>query len=216
MKILFIGNSYTYYNDMPQMLLALAKENGKDVSVDAVTKGGKRLYENLKEGDSEGAKIRELLSLGGYDVLVLQEQSHTPLSDPKSFLEGARGLGLLVGAPRTVLYATWGRKDGCPLLDELGMTSLGMSMMLELSYERMAKLMGATIAPVGRAFAAMTSEHPGLELYSEDMSHPSYMGSALAAIVLYKTIFEELPAKSESIDLDGWITSALIEIAEGI
>lgn len=216
MRILFIGNSYTYYNDMPKMLLALATENGKTASVDAVTKGGKRLYENLNEGDAEGAKIRELLAEGEYDVLVLQEQSHTPLSDPKSFLDGARGLGMLVGAPRTVLYATWGRKDGCPLLDELGMTSLGMTMMLELSYERMAKLMGATIAPVGRAFAAMTSEHPGLELYNEDMSHPSYMGSALAAIVLYKTIFEELPSSVDSIDLDGWITDSLVKIAEGI
>ncbi len=216
MKILFIGNSYTYYNDMPNMLLALAEENGKSAVVDTVTKGGGRLYESLSEGSDEGKKIRELLMKGGYDVLVLQEQSHTPLTDPKRFLEGARGLRMLVGAERTVLYATWGRKDGSPLLDELGMTSLGMSMMLELSYERMGKLIGAELSPVGRAFAAVASEHPELELYNEDMSHPSYLGSALAALVLYKTVFGEVPTATSAIGLDGDITDTLKDIVDGI
>ena len=51
MNILFIGNSYTYYNDMPNILEALAKENGKDLSADAVTKGGRKLYANLDAED---------------------------------------------------------------------------------------------------------------------------------------------------------------------
>ena len=42
MNILFIGNSYTYYNNMPKMLEALAKENGKKLCVNAVTKGGRK------------------------------------------------------------------------------------------------------------------------------------------------------------------------------
>ena len=49
MKVLFIGNSYTFFNDMPNMLAALAAENGYSVSVDSVTKGGRKLFSNLDE-----------------------------------------------------------------------------------------------------------------------------------------------------------------------
>ena len=51
MNILMIGNSYTYYNDMPKILESLAIENGKDVRVDSVTKGGRKLYANLLPED---------------------------------------------------------------------------------------------------------------------------------------------------------------------
>ena len=45
MKILFIGNSYTYYNHMPEIFERLARENGKEVQVFSVTCGGHKLYE---------------------------------------------------------------------------------------------------------------------------------------------------------------------------
>lgn len=40
---LFIGNSYTYYNDMPKLFETLCRENGKDVTAYSVTKGGREL-----------------------------------------------------------------------------------------------------------------------------------------------------------------------------
>lgn len=216
MKILFIGNSYTYYNDMPTMLESLARSNGIAAEVDAVTSGGARLAQHLDEGSETGKRIRELTAINNYDVLVLQEQSHTPITAPELFLRGARGLAELVRAEKTVFYSTWGRKDGSPLLDELKLTSLGMTMSLELAYERMAKLTGGELATVGRSFAALSIEHPELELYNEDMSHPRYAGSAVAAMVLYKTIFGTLPEVCEDIDLDGWIIDTIKEIVEGI
>lgn len=216
MKILFIGNSYTYYNDMPRMLEALAKENGNEAKVDAVTRGGWRLYQHLDEVGDEGKAIRALLAEGEYDVLVLQEQSHTPITDARAFLDGARGLSELVRAKRAIFYATWGRKDGCPLLDELSLTSLGMTMSLEMAYDRMAKLLSGELAAVGRAFAAMSMEHPEIELYNEDMSHPSYIGSVVAATVLYKTIFGSLPELCRSISLDDTTINIIKEIVGGI
>lgn len=40
MKVLFVGNSHTYYNDMPRIFASLARDNGHDVQVESVTKGG--------------------------------------------------------------------------------------------------------------------------------------------------------------------------------
>ena len=216
MRILLIGNSYTYYNDMPKMLEALARANGVDAKFDAVTKGGARLIGMLDENSTEGIKIRELIGKGKYDILVLQEQSHTPITAPDVFLSGAKGMCTLVGADRTIYYATWGRKDGCSLLDELKLTSLGMMMGLEMAYERMAKLTGGELCAVGRAFAALSMEHPELELYNEDMSHPSYLGSAVSAISLYKTIFGKLPEATGDLDLDDWIIAIIKDIVDGM
>ncbi len=216
MRILLIGNSYTYYNDMPRMLEALAVENGETISLDVVTKGGARLAWQLDENSEEGKRIRELIGRGKYDILVLQEQSHTPITAPEVFLAGARGLCELVGAERTIFYATWGRKGGCPLLDELKLTSLGMMMGLEMAYERMAKLTGGELCAVGRAFAAISMEHPELELYNEDMSHPSYLGSAVAAITLYKAMFGKLPEVCTDLDLDARIVDIIKDIVDGM
>ena len=60
-NILFIGNSYTYYNEMPDILEKLAKENGKDVRVFSVTCGGHKLWEYAHGDDEYTAKIDELI-----------------------------------------------------------------------------------------------------------------------------------------------------------
>ena len=72
MNILFIGNSYTYYNDMPQMLAELAKENGNDVSVDAVTKGGRKLRIMGTKGELEGDMSQDFVTL--YDFATCQTE----------------------------------------------------------------------------------------------------------------------------------------------
>lgn len=201
MKILFVGNSYTYYNDMPAIFAELARENGHDISVDSVTKGGRKLYENLVEGDEYHEKIVSLCKKNQYDVLILQEQSYFALVDYEKFLEGLQGLTELVKARRVILYATWGRKSGCPLLEELGISSAEMTDRLADVYGRAAVELGAEISSVGKAFLAVTEADPLLDLYMPDLSHPSRTGSALAALVHYVTVFGEFPKASTSTGL---------------
>ena len=214
MNILFIGNSYTYYNDMPQMLAALAKENGNDVSVDAVTKGGRKLYANLTEGDEYLAQILSLCDQKSYDVLFLQEQSYFPLIDAKGFQTGVGGLKELVRAKRTILYATWGRKEGCPLLEEKGWTSSGMTRDLYDAYLLAAELCGAELSPVGLCFDLLTREHPEIDLHNPDLSHPSYAGSCVAAMAHYKKIFGSIPQKRSSLDVDPTTLSLLADAVD--
>ena len=214
MNVLFIGNSYTYYNDMPLILAALAKENGKELHVDAVTKGGRKLYANLMEGDEYLQQILALCAEKTYDVLFLQEQSYFPLIDAKGFQGGVAGLKDLVGAKRTILYATWGRKEGCPLLEEHGWTSSGMTHELYNADLLAAELCGAEISPVGLCFDLLTRERPGIELYNPDLSHPSYAGSCVAALAHYKKIFGTVPQKLSSPDLDLTTLSLLADAVD--
>ena len=212
MKILFIGNSYTFFNDMPNILEALAKENGEDLSVFSVTKGGRKLYQNLTEGDEWGTKIKELCSAHSFDVLILQEQSYLPVVDEKKFIEGASGVKSLVGAKRTVLYSTWGRKEGCPLLDELKLTSEEMTAALAKAYGRCAEVIGAEISYVGLTFSKIRKENEDIELYATDLSHPSYDGSIAAALCLYKTAIGKMPKSYNSISTDSAFLTTIVNI----
>lgn len=214
MNLLFIGNSYTYYNDMPKILESLAIENGKDVQVDSVTKGGRKLLENLAYEDEYHQKIVQLCKEKQYDVLILQEQSYFPLVDYEKFTEGLSGLMKLVGAKRTLFYATWGRKEGCPLLDELKLTRFEMGKKLEEAYKKAAEELGAELSPVGRAFQTACETAPELELFSHDLSHPSLLGSTLAALTHYRCIFGEFPKSCASRELDQAVFAQLLQVAE--
>ena len=122
MKILFIGNSYTYYNDLPVILEKLAKENGIDVEAHSVLCGGRRLIENLEKQDEYAEKLNGLLAEHTFDHVILQEHSVGSLLYYEDFCKGITGLREKIGekGKKYLLYETWGRKEGsptgCPLL----------------------------------------------------------------------------------------------------
>ena len=218
MNLLFVGNSYTYYNDMPRIFSSLARENGYDVCVDSVTKGGRKLFENLNPKD-EHQKYQQLVALCAekhYDVLILQEQSYFALVDYEKFLEGILGLIELINPARVILYATWGRKSGCPLLDELNHTTESMTHALLDAYGRAASTCGAQLSPVGSAFEQMTAIAPEIDLYHADRSHPSAYGSMLAALVHYGRVFGEMPTRVSSLSVDASQAALLCDAARSV
>ncbi|MBO5981466.1 MAG: hypothetical protein J6Q24_03355, partial [Clostridia bacterium] len=156
MNILFIGNSYTYVHNVPELFEKLAKENGKDITVDSVTKGARKLYENLDPADEKHGEIISLTAQKEYDVLILQEQSYLGITDYQSFEKGVLGLNKLISPKKTVLYATWGRKEGSPLLQTLGLNSEEMFLALEKAYFQAAQTIQAEVSPVGRCFNEIT------------------------------------------------------------
>ncbi|MBR6794362.1 MAG: hypothetical protein IKM48_08430 [Clostridia bacterium] len=204
MKILFIGNSYTYFNEMPQKLERLAKANGHDVEVFSVVKGGRKLHQHL-DLDDERTQILDRLTDGShrFDVVFLQEQSYLPLADFELFADGARRLAerLRPFTKEFIMYQTWGRKDGHPLLAERGWTHESMTCDLAEAYGKVAKELGAKVSAVGSAFSRVYRGHPELELYKEDLYHPSDLGSCLIALVHYKTLFGEYPKDASSLEL---------------
>ena len=216
MKILFIGNSYTYYNDMPKIFENLANENGKSVYAFAVTKGGRNLYENLDPCDENFKKIEDFTKSEKCDILFLQEQSYLPIKDFEAFQKGASALGRKVNAKRTVLYATWGRKEGCKLLSELMLSSAEMTYALHENYKRLATEMGAELSPVGLCFKYISLKYPEHELYNQDLSHPSYFGSAVAAVCHYYTVFGEMPSTYTSLALDSVQTDVIRKAIKSI
>ena len=201
MKVLFIGNSYTYFNDMPTLFSRLCGCNGKQAQVFSVTKGGRRLHENLDSADETTRQLEAVVQQNGIDVFVLQEHSTLPLLDFHRFSTNITSLMKKLGAARYVLYQTWGRKAGSSFLTEQGLTTRTMAFQLQEAYAKVAEAVGADRAPVGRCFLLASENHPEIDLYDPDLTHPSYAGSCLSAMTHYRTLFGEDPADLSCFDL---------------
>ncbi len=204
MNVLFIGNSYTYFNDLDCLFQRLARDNGKQVDAYRVTKGGRKLYTYQDAADPITQQLQDTLRQRHYDACLIQEQSLLPALNYECFLSGLTHVVKMVGdrADKLYLYATWGRKQGSKDLEENGWTPQSMTQLLADAYGRAARQIGATVSPVGENFLKVISGHPEIDLHTADFSHPSYAGSCLAALTHYYTLFGEFPENTGALALD--------------
>lgn len=185
-NVLFVGNSYIYTNNMPQMIADVASSAGYSMTWSSNTPGGCTLMQHCTN------QSMTLIRQGGWDFVVLQEQSQYP-SFPQWQVEAevfpfaARLVDSVYAASpcaEPVFYMTWGRKNGDA--DNAGefpvlATYEGMDSMLYMRYMQMAEDNDASVCPVGRVWRYLRTNHPGIELYQSDGSHPSVAGTYAAA-----------------------------------
>ncbi len=203
MNILFVGNSYTYFNDLELLVQGLCRENGMDVHAYRVTKGGRRLISHMDCEDETTKKLETTLRERHYDVCVIQEQSLLPITDYETFLAGVTHVMRMakLQSDKFLLYATWARKEGSSDLKTHGWTPETMTQLLDDAYHQAGQQLGISVSPVGVNFWKVVTDHPELDLHHTDLTHPSYLGSCLAALTHYHTLFGHFPAHTESLNL---------------
>lgn len=198
-KALFLGNSYTYYNQMPQMVFDIAESMGEELVTASNTPGGYTF-----EGHTTNLTSLALIEEGNWDFVILQEQSQIP-SFPvaqvaNESLPYAEALNDLIETynpcSETVFYMTWGRENGdagnCEFWPPI-CTYEGMDDLLAASYLTMADDNEAIVSPVGRVWRWIRENYPDLNLYASDGSHPSAEGSYAAAVSFYTVMFRDNP-----------------------
>ena len=193
MRILMLGNSFTFTNNIPQMLAELT---GSEVVHH--TRGGARLSEHLNPGTKLGTKTQAALREEHWDYIVLQEMSHGPITSPKSFFSSVerpckqiREKGAI-----PIFYATWAYQKGGTKLAAKGWGYDEMVRQLSEAYHKAAQENHALIADVGRRFYEVS---PMQNLYAADGIHPNEQGSRIAAETLAAVIqWQESKAKSRS------------------
>lgn len=183
MRILLLGNSFTYYHDMPRILAALT---GWDVT--AHTRGGAWLDEHLDPACELGARTLPALQNEHWDYVVLQEYSNGPIVDKPRYLRSVQALCSMAreAGAQPVIYASWAYKEGSPKLATMDMAYADMDAALYAACHEAAEANGALIADVGRAF---TSARDLLDLYeAADDYHPTREGSLLIAETIIRCI----------------------------
>ncbi len=198
--VLFLGNSYTGVNNLPDLVYQLSLSGGDSIAQDSYTPGGYTFQMHSTDPNAI-AKI----NARQWDFVVLQGQSQEPSLDTPYVVNNvfpyATQLNNMVhtndSCTQTIFYMTWGRKNGdasnCAAYPPV-CTYLGMQQQLENRYVQMANDNHAIVAPVGVAWRNVIATNPSYDLYMADESHPSLYGSYLTACVFYASIYRRSPA----------------------
>jgi hypothetical protein len=216
-ELLFVGNSYTYYNDLDQLVASFATSlpGAPIVTASRVASGGYRLPQHASDAATDGTPLAAFLGAGPYPAwtfVVLQDQSQIPgfpESQPERIDSIAAAVELAARAHEhgatTLLFQTWGRRNGDASNPDRFPDFVTMNNLLAEGYAQMEQAIRAAghpvrRVPVGAAFAAiregdlaagkdpLDSASLFSRLFVADGSHPSLAGSYLAATTFVCTL----------------------------
>ncbi len=188
LRVLFIGNSLTYANDLPGLVQAVASAAGRTVETGMVAAPGFGLEDHWRRGAALES-IRE----GSWDVVVLQQ-------GPSSLPENSRNLRawsvrfakkIRESGGRPALLMVWPSTDRLFAFDDV-----------RDAYRGAADAVDGIFLPAGEAWRAAWEKRPDLALYGSDGFHPSPLGSMLAAMTIVERLLGTLPDDLGSIDAD--------------
>ena len=190
LKVLFIGNSFTYRNGVleysggiPGLFNGIAESLGKVIETYSITGPGWYLSNHAKATDTCGKQVDKLLhAVNDFDYIVLQEQSVNPFENYASFLSGVQALKAKIDETqtkaKTYLYETWGSPFSA---DERKITVPQMERKLDDAYNRAGQETNLPVSYIGRAFRDVYLNHREINLYGTDNRHQGFPGAYLSA-----------------------------------
>lgn len=179
MKVLFIGNSLTYSNELPQMVQIVAEAAGREIAVRSYAIGDYSLEDHWERGNA-----LEMIQAADWDVVVLQQGPSSLGLSKLQLKESAQKFDTVIRAQgaRPALYMVWPEMSRPAAFDAVSD-----------AYSRAAEAVDGILFPVGEAWRAAWTRDPQLALYGPDGFHPSALGSALGALVIFQQLFHESP-----------------------
>jgi hypothetical protein len=212
-KVLFLGNSYTSANNLPQIISQLATNTGDVLIYDSNLPGGYTLQDHFASTTSQN----KILS-NNWDYIVLQEQSQRPAFPVASAFANAfftlkNYIKQNKPCAQITSFMTWGYQNGdiqnCPTNPAV-CTYVGMQNLLTERYMDVSDVSESEVTPVGVVWKFIRENHPSINLYQSDGSHPSVAGSYLAACCFYTSIFRKNPTLiTDNYGLDATTASIL-------
>lgn len=194
-RILFVGNSFTYFYNLPQVVAAMGREKDTPMLTRQSTVGGSNLEQHWK--GEKGTRTRALLDQGKWDYVVFNNHSLSPIETPESFIEYGKKFAGLVrekGA-EPVFMVTWAYKSNPLMQGEI-----------TRMYESLCSETGSDCVPCGPMFSKARLERPDLNLFSDD-KHPSHNGTYLLGLAFFKyftgSSTSGMPPRLTTRDIDG-------------
>lgn len=212
-KILFVGNSHTYTNNLPGTFYELTYAMGHESDVYELSEGAYTLESFADTSDELGSILDQALAAEEWDFVILQENTNNAFSSPEqNMYPYARILDEKIRAAngQTVFLMTWSPEAGVSMLSREQVQSK-----LSESYITISSELDSLLIPGGDAFMRCIEHYPEIGLWDEeDGQHPSPEGTYLAACTAYAILFQESPAGcSYTAGLDNETAGKLQEIA---
>jgi hypothetical protein len=174
LRVLFVGNSLTYVNDLPALVEQVARADGVEIRTATVAFPDYSLADHLARGDAPA-----LLARGTWDVVVLQQGPSGWPESRDALVASTRAFAAQAARvhARVALFGVWPAADRPTAFDSV-----------TASYAAAADAVHGLLLPAGRAWTAAWRRDPDLPLYGPDGFHPAPLGSILAALVIYRGI----------------------------
>lgn len=184
LNILFVGNSYTYFNNLPQMVSIISDSTKTKLITKKSTIGGARLSEHWL--GERGLNTKKMIRDGEFDIVVLQEYSMGAIDEPDNTKKYLKLFSDYIreNNAKPYFYLTWAREKAPQYQDTIN------AIFMEASVENKA-----VIVPAGQAWTRAKELRPTIELYDPDGSHPSELGTFLSACVFVATLTNETPGQ---------------------
>jgi hypothetical protein len=188
LKVLFVGNSYTYGYNLPHIVSIISEETAIKLLTRKSVIGGASLKEHWLGGRQ--LQTRNMIAEGDFHVVVLQDFSMAALNAPDTSLKYMQLFCDLIRSSggQPYLFNTWAREKIPQYQDEI-----------DAMYRKAAMEFGATRVPVGPAWELAMDQRPSADLFTSDGSHPNELGTMLTASVFVRVICGELPGQLPSL-----------------
>lgn len=194
-KVLFVGDSYTSKNNLPDLVENLARNDPNGVYriiADTIVLDGFNLEQLWAD-----VEVQKKITSDKWDFIVLQPQGDWSQSRDNLFstyraLKNWTGFAKKSGT-KTMLFQTWPRQRGSHWYTEVTTKIIfgspdRMFQKIQFGSSVMVKEHDMILVPVGTYWTRMLKENPDIPLYIADGSNPSPQGSYLAALLFYKGI----------------------------
>ena len=200
-NILFFGNSFTYYEDLPR----LVGQSLSKTEVVSCTRGSALLSQHLSTTDALGRQSQRAIAKGNWDYVVVQEMSTEAIDDYDTYLKSLTEMVALIKAvgATPIIYQTWAFEGGTGSQGygsaKREITNAEMHSQLKAAFNQASKAVGVTQAKVGNEIARVRNkgdkkyDHEAFDLriYSDDKKHLSKFGATIVAKV-FVTLFKSL------------------------
>lgn len=196
-KVLFVGNSFTYYNNLPQVVSAMAKSQNVNIDTKHSTVGGSSLENHWK--NERGTQTRDMIEVEKWDYVVFNNHSVSSINSPDKFLEYSKKFADLVRSKgaEPIFMMTWAYKSNPLMLSEI-----------EKMHKKLCEETNTNYIPGGPLFASSLKYRPDIELFHDDI-HPSPNGTYLLGLALYKYFTGKtvtgIPGNVSTLDTNGQV-----------
>ncbi|MCH6256125.1 hypothetical protein MLD52_06165 [Puniceicoccaceae bacterium K14] len=198
LRVLFIGNSYTGWHNLPEIVAQMANSKGKRLYYESINPGGRNFEKHWMEGNALKAIYQNK-----WDIVMLQNFSYEGVGNPENMRKyGIRFTDAIEETDaRPCFYITPAYREMREWMKDKPEDQERFKQMQELvndAYFALAVETDARVSPVGVAWDIVRKQYPEIELHHEDGTHPSKLGGYLTGLVMFAVLFEqeldEMPA----------------------